>query len=169
MPYAVEAPFNAYARQHEPLCLPGTRTALLEEIYRWADAQDERCLYWLNGFAGTGKSTIARTVARRLDDRSSLGASFFFSKGGGDVSHAGKFATSIAVQLASHVPGIRQYLCEVVTKFPNVASLSLRDQWHHLVLRPLSALSVTDDTTSVVLIIDALDECDDNDNVGKII
>ena len=169
MPHAIEAPFNAYARQHEPLCLPGTRTALLEEIYSWADAQDERCLYWLNGFAGTGKSTIARTVARRLDDRNSLGASFFFSKGGGDVSHAGKFATSIAFQLASHVPGIRQHICEVVTKFPNIASLSLRDQWHRLVLRPLSALSVTDDTTSVILIIDALDECDDNDNIGKII
>jgi len=126
-------------------------------------------LYWLNGFAGTGKSTIARTVARRLNDRRSLGASFFFSKGGGDVGHAGRFATSIAFQLASNVPAIRQHIYEVVTKLPNISSLSLRDQWRQIVLKPLSALYVTGDNTSVVLVIDALDECDDDDNIGKII
>ncbi|KAH6881522.1 hypothetical protein BKA58DRAFT_371720 [Alternaria rosae] len=59
LPHAVEAPLNAYVRQPEPFCLPGTRISLLEEIYSWANAQDEHCLYWLNGLAGTGKSTIA--------------------------------------------------------------------------------------------------------------
>lgn len=141
----------------------------MEEIYSWADAQDEHCLYWLNGLGGTGKSTIARTVARRLSDCSSLGVSFFFSKGGGDVSHATRFATSIAFQLVSHVSGMRQHICEVATKFPNVSSLSLRDQWRHLVLHPLSALDITGDTTSVVLVIDALDGCDGDNNIGKII
>jgi hypothetical protein len=48
--------------------------------------------------AGT---TIARTVAYEYSKQRRLGASFFFSRGGGDVSHAGKFFTSIAVQLAN--------------------------------------------------------------------
>jgi hypothetical protein len=39
-------------------------------------------------------------VARKYHDRQRLAASFFFSRGGGDVGHAGKFVTSIAVQLA---------------------------------------------------------------------
>ena len=142
---------------------------MLEQIYSWADAQDERCIYWLNGLAGTGKSTIARTVARRLDNRSSLGASFFFARGGGDVGHAGRFATSIAFQLASNVPATRQHILDVAKEFPHISNLSLRDQWRHLVLKPLSASAVNIDTTSIVLIIDALDECDGDDDVGKII
>jgi len=46
--------------------------------------------------AGTGKSTIARTVARKLDDKGRLGASFFFSKGHGDLDYAAKLFTTIA-------------------------------------------------------------------------
>jgi len=96
LPFAENAPFNSYARQHEPTCLPNTRVDLLHEIYKWADGQDKRCIFWLNGLAGTGKSTIARTVARRYFDQKRLGASFFFSKNGGDVSHTAKFFTSLA-------------------------------------------------------------------------
>jgi len=117
-------------------------------------------VYWLSGLAGTGKSTIARTVARRLHDQNRLAASFFFSKGGGDVGHARKFATSIAFQLTSSVPATRKHICEVITKHDNISTLSLRDQWQKLVLKPLSALNRTDGTTSLVLVIDALDECD---------
>ena len=74
----------------------------------WADGDDERCIFWLNGMAGTGKSTIARTIARKYYEQERLGASFFFSRGGGDVSHAGKFFTSIAVQLANKSPSLKQ-------------------------------------------------------------
>jgi hypothetical protein len=98
--------FNSYDRQHEPACLPDTRVDLLQGIYDCADGadgQDERCIFWLNGLAGTGKSTVSRTVARRYNEQKRLGASFFFSKGGGDVSHAGKFFTSLAV-LGGRIP-----------------------------------------------------------------
>jgi hypothetical protein len=97
LPSAVEAPFNSYQRQHEPTCLHNTRVDVLRHIFDWADGQDKRCIFWLNGLAGTGKSTIARTVARKYSEQERLGASFFFSRGGGDVSHAGKFFTSIAL------------------------------------------------------------------------
>ena len=80
LPYTVEAPFNSYAKQDSPTCLPNTRVGLLEEIYNWVDSEDERCIYWLSGLAGTGKSTIARTVARRYFTQKRLGASFFLLK-----------------------------------------------------------------------------------------
>jgi hypothetical protein len=85
LPIAVDAPFSAYQRQHDPLCLPNTRTDLLQEIYNWVGGRDKRCIFWLSGLAGTGKSTIARTVAGRCHDAKQLGASFFFSRGGGDT------------------------------------------------------------------------------------
>jgi hypothetical protein len=93
--------------------------------------------------AGTGKSTISRTVARNWYKEGRLGASFFFSQGGGDIGHAGKFVTSIAVQLASSVPTIYQFICDAITNHSDIASQSLRDQWQLLILDPLSKLDKT--------------------------
>lgn len=168
LPYAIEAPFNSFARQHESTCLANTRVDLLNKIYTWADGEDKWCIFWLNGMAGTGKSTIARTVARRYYEQQRLAASFFFSKDGGDVGHAGLFVTSIAVQLAQNVPASRQYIRDAVAERSDIASQSLRDQWHHLVLRPLSKLHVRE-PSSHSLIVDALDECDDHNNIRLIV
>lgn len=169
LPNAVEAPFNFYQRQHESTCLPDTRVDLLREIHSWANGNDERCIFWLGGLAGTGKSTIARTVARNYFDQSRLGASFFFSRGGGDVSHAGKFVSSIAVQLANSIPTICQFIYNAIMECNDIASRSLRDQWHKLVLCPLSKLSGNGCLSSYVLIIDALDECDDDNSIRTIL
>ena len=170
LPFAKDAPFNSYARQDDPTCLPNTRVDVLQEIYNWADGQDDRCIFWLYGLAGTGKSTIARTVARRYYEEKRLGASFFFSRGGGDVGHAGGFVTSIAVQLASHVPSLQHYICEAITERCDIANQSLRDQWRQLILRPLSKLdSDSCQFSCILLVVDALDECDNENNVRTIL
>ena len=164
LPFASEAPFNSYTKQHEPTCLPDTRTDLLQTVYNWADGKDERCIFWLNGLAGTGKSTIARTVCRKHFNEQRLGASFFFSRGGGDVGHAGKFCTTVAVQLAGHIPTLRQHIYDAITEHGNIAKLSLYDQWRELVLKPLSKLSGESCLPLYIVVIDALDECgNDND------
>jgi hypothetical protein len=165
LPYAIDAPFNSYQRQHEPVCLADTRVNLLKEIYSWADGKDERLIFWLNGLAGTGKSTIARTVARNYFDKKRLGASFFFSRGGGDVSQADKFVTSIAVQLARSIPDLHQHVCDPIKECSDITSRSLHDQWHELVLRPLSKLNRKADSSSYILIVDALDECANETNI----
>jgi hypothetical protein len=127
-----------------------------------------RCSFWLNGLAGTGKSTVSRTVACRYNKQKRLGASFFFPKDGGDVSHARKFFTSLAVQLAINVPSLRHYICEAVRKRSDIASLSFSEQWHQLVLSPLSNLQ-SGSHRSYVLVVDALDECEDVEDVRTIL
>jgi hypothetical protein len=159
----MDAPFNAYAKQNSPTCLPNTRVGLLQDIYSWADRQDERCIFFLNGLAGTGKSTVAKTVARRYFDQRRLGASFFFSRGGGDVGRAEKFVTSTAVQLANTVRSLRRHVSSAITEHGDIATRSLGDQWRVLVLDPLSKLE--ENVTSYVLVIDALDECEGDDNI----
>jgi adenylate kinase family enzyme len=98
-------------------------------IYDWCDGHDKRCIFWLNGLAGTGKSTIARTIARRYSEQGHLGASFFFSRGVQDVSHAGRFFTSLAVQSSNHVPSLQHYISDAISKNKDIASQSLSDQW----------------------------------------
>jgi hypothetical protein len=119
--------------------------------------------------AGTGKSTIARTVARRYFEQKCPGASFFFSRGSGDVSHAGKFVTSIAVQLANSVPTLHRIIYKAITEHSDIPSRSLHDQWQQLVLGPLSELDSSSYQTSYVLVVDALDECTDDNNIRIIL
>ena len=47
-------------------CLKGTRRAVLDTIEFWTRDPSKSPVYWLNGLAGTGKSTIAKTIAERL-------------------------------------------------------------------------------------------------------
>ncbi|KAI9854173.1 MAG: hypothetical protein M1813_001343 [Trichoglossum hirsutum] len=169
LPYAVDAPFNSYHRQHEPTCLDNTRVDLLQKIYNWADRQDEQYIFWLSGLAGTGKSTIARTAARKYSERKRLGASFFFSRGGKDASHAGKFVTTIAVQLANNAPPLQRYICEAIKERSDIASKPLLDQWRQLILGPLSKLHGSSYPFSYILVVDALDECDDEKNIQIIL
>lgn len=169
LPIAADAPYNAYHRQHDPTCLPDTRVALLQDIYSWSDGVNSPCIFWLSGLAGTGKSTVARTVAAEYARQGRLFGSFFFSEGGGDVGHAGKFVTSLAVQLAYNIPSLRQAVYEAISERSDVTSQSLRDQWHHLVLGPLSKLAGSANSSSYILVIDALDECEGENDIRSIL
>jgi hypothetical protein len=161
---------DSFNRQQGPTCLPNTRIDLLQKIYHWADGEDERCIFWLNGLAGTGKSTIARTIAQRYYEEKRLGASFFFfSRGGGDVSHAGKFFTSLAMQLANNIPSLRRQIRDVIVEGGDIANLSFSEQWRQLVLDPLSKLGSGSSSPSYGLVIDALDECDKDEHIWMIL
>ena len=84
------------------------------------------------------------------------------------MSHARKFFTSLAVQLAFNVPSLQQYICEAVRKRSDIASLSLSEQWHQLILSPLSNLQ-SKSHRSYILVVDALDECEDAKDVRTIL
>ena len=169
LPSAANAAFNSSNKQHDPICLPGTRVDVLNEITAWVNSDDERCIFWLSGLAGSGKSTIARTIARQYYEQDRLGASFFFSKGSGDVSDAGKFFTSIATQLANTSDAIKSRICEAIKKRMDIANKGLHDQWHQLILQPLSKLDSNFPHSSLILVVDALDECDDENNIRAIV
>jgi len=74
------------------------------QIEAWADDPGGQCIFWLNGVAGTGKSTISRTIADRFKKQGILGASFFFKRGERDRGNAALFFTTIAAQLVSQKP-----------------------------------------------------------------
>ena len=169
LPYAAQAAFNSADKQHDPLCLQDTRVDVLNQIKAWADGGDERCIFWLNGMAGTGKSTIARTLAQEYYNRKRLGASFFFSRGVEDRSHAGKLFTTIAVQLAHILSALKQHICTAVDEHNDIAGQSQRDQWKHLILQPLSKLTANSCQSPLILVIDALDECDGDKDVKGIL
>ncbi|QGI99151.1 hypothetical protein CEK26_012220 [Fusarium fujikuroi] len=104
LPFVAEALFNSYAEEHSPVCLPETRVELLAQIDKWAERSESKTIFWLNGMAGTGKSTISRTIAQRQLERGCLGANFFFKRGEGARGNMSKLIPTLARQIATHIP-----------------------------------------------------------------
>ena len=161
------AAFNSLRLQHQPACLQGTRYELLMDIMRWSDNPQDACIFWLSGMAGTGKSTISRTVARRWYDEERLGASFFFSRGQGDLANASKFFATLACQLARTHPSLATSIRKAILNNPDITTLGLHDQWEHLIRRPISQNK--DVPSQLILVIDALDECDGEKDIRLIL
>jgi hypothetical protein len=72
------------------------------------------------------------------------------------------------VQLAYNVPSLQRHIRDAVADQSNIASLSLSDQWRRLVLSPLSKLE-SDSCRPYILVVDALDECDNEDDIRNIL
>lgn len=158
------ASFDSYMDQHESECLSGTRTELLKQIEEWGCSSQSQCIFWLNGMAGTGKSTISRTVAKTFQEKGLLGASFFFKRGEGDRGNAGRFFSTITRQLITTIPQLAPDISKAIVADPDISTKSLRDQFHKLLLQPLRNLDLDDQTTPVI-VIDALDECDGDKDI----
>jgi MoxR-like ATPase len=95
-------------------------------MYKWIDGDEKSCVFWLNGWPGTGKSAIARTIARCYHAEGCLAASFFFARGGSDCSHAGLFVTSIARQLADNKAlGVQQLIRGSLEEHSQIAKQTL--------------------------------------------
>ncbi|KAK6513273.1 hypothetical protein TWF506_009432 [Arthrobotrys conoides] len=166
LPVVKEAIFGSLEDQHEPQCLPRTRMEILEGIEEWAAGPRDRCIFWLRGMAGTGKSTIARTVARYLEGNGQLGASFFFKRSQAQRSNASKFFPTLAFSLAQHIPSLMPHMNAAIEGNPDVSGRSFKEQFEKLIFEPLSRVGPT---STVVMVIDALDECENENEVPLIL
>ncbi|KAJ5536249.1 NACHT and WD40 domain protein [Penicillium frequentans] len=178
IPIVPGAMFDSYADQHKDKCLSGTRTDIINQIKRWASAESSphgKCIFWLNGIAGTGKSTISRTMAEFFNQNRSLGASFFFERGDGDRGNAKKLIPTIARQLAIRIPQMMPALQEIARGDPGIAAKTMREQFKRLLVQPLQRLKksvLSAQTLSIqtmVIVIDALDECEGDDDIRLIL
>ncbi|KAI1737987.1 putative WD-repeat protein [Xylaria scruposa] len=170
LPIAYGATFDSHSEEYNQFCLPDTRVQLLQTISQWVDDQKREAVFWLNGMAGTGKSTISRTLSRSFSESRQLGASFFFKRGEADRSVATKFFTTIAAQLLRTKPAIAPYIKRVLDDDPSIVQKSLSEQFDRLILKPLSNLP--DDSQqqkSLLIVVDALDECDMENDIRVLI
>ena len=145
-------------------CLKGTRESVLDEIEQWTEDFEKSPIFWLNGLAGTGKSTVAQTIAERLFADNRLGASFFCSRGVEDRSNLQLIFPTLAFQLAQQYPEFRSSLIPLLRANPDVVHESLLDQMKKFLVEPLRSADI-----STVIVIDALDECKDDDAESAIL
>lgn len=140
----------------------------MKKIFEWIVGADDHHMFWLNGLAGAGKSALAQSIAERCALEGTLAASFFFSReepGRRTMKH---FFATISYQLSSVTSIIdRPILEKSLKKNPSVLTQSLHDQLHALIIRPLDSFALSN--SPMVIIVDALDECRDEDSAKELI
>ena len=170
LPIAKGASFDSHVEEHSSRCLANTRVELQRQIKEWAKDSNGKPLFWLNGMAGTGKSTIARTIARIFADAGQLGASFFFKKGEGDRGTAGRFFTTIATDLMARLPDLILGIKKATDADPAISEKALKDQFENLILRPLLKVrQAPPNSLGLIIVIDALDECEREEDIQVIL
>jgi len=113
--------------------------------------------------AGTGKSTISRTIASRFKEQQLLGASFFFKRGEEDRGTAKKLSPTLVQQLVIAMPQMLPKVQRAINDDPNISEKVLREQFEKLLLVPLLEPEWGEEKTIRVIVIDALVECDVED------
>jgi hypothetical protein len=138
-------------------CMESTRVQLLADIMSWAESPDVPVVFWLNGLAGTGKSTIARTICERFSNKGMLGASFFISRQVAERRHPQNVLRTIVYQLARQQPAFFKAIKATLQGTPDLASSEgLQKLAAELFLKPASCIPAN---SGVLIAIDAMDEC----------
>ncbi|CAE6429634.1 unnamed protein product [Rhizoctonia solani] len=149
-------------------CTPDTRVDVLTRILDWTRDSNEEAVFWLNGMAGTGKTTIAYSVCDKLNTDHKLAASFFCSRLREECRNVNLIAPSIAYQLARFSRPFQSVLSAVLEKDPDVHTKSLNIQFEELIAKPLRAVKRAL-PEGLVVAIDALDECEHKNITGDLL
>jgi hypothetical protein len=151
------------------VCTPGTRERLLNGIVTWAKGSSSETIYWLFGPAGSGKTTIAYTIARRFElaapeDTIFLGGNFFSSRQFEETRFATRIIRTIVYHLALRCKAFADALSHS-GKFDTV-NQDVRAQLDGLLIGPWQACesarlaNLSRPPPQYLIVIDALDEID---------
>ncbi|KAJ7700223.1 hypothetical protein B0H14DRAFT_3651608 [Mycena olivaceomarginata] len=158
--------------KHE--CHEKTREQVLEKIVEWlaAPAPDDsvdRC-QWITGQPGVGKSSIAVTIAQRLQDEklqsARLYGQFFinWSLQGSHTDNPHYIFPTIALQLATASPEAAIVIHAELKQAGTIVHQLSDAQAEALFVRPLSAIAHQDPSRVIVTLFDGVDELWDGDS-----
>jgi hypothetical protein len=123
-----------------PACLDGTRVEELGTIMNWMDNETEHRVCLLTGLAGTGKTTIAKSVAKLAQHRGVVGSSFFCSRDSDERSDIQRIFPTIAFQLSQINGCFRAEVVAAIKKEPDIGHASPDRQLEALIVEPIQAV-----------------------------
>ncbi|KAL7943690.1 hypothetical protein V8C42DRAFT_358933 [Trichoderma barbatum] len=136
----------------EDECLPQTRGELLKDICDWLDESNpsHKHLYWLEGKARTGKSTIARTFVSSMIAENRVVATTFYA---------------LIAQLVRKLPSPAITVQNVLASDPSLPEQDPRAQFKKLFQESSQKQEFENNSKSIVVVVDALNECNFKDDI----
>ncbi|PPQ64815.1 hypothetical protein CVT26_002647 [Gymnopilus dilepis] len=165
------------------ICLDAVNASIEDFGYSWSAAETEQAgilqqvsswiedpcrtkpILWICGGTSIERRFISQTVSDTCRSSQQFGASFFFRKG--RVEGFQLFPT-IAHQLSSNIPELGEIMKAAAESSPSTSSDTIAAQFHSLFLRPLQSLA-RPSSSSHIIIIDGLDECENPSNAQQVI
>ncbi|KAJ7818277.1 hypothetical protein B0H13DRAFT_1662052, partial [Mycena leptocephala] len=148
-----------YTDQSKTFCAEKTRVGIQAEILQWLSPQTSSSehIFWITGFAGSGKSTLSATVAETLRKKGTpVTAQFFISRNIPETIDPAKIIPTISQQLAESSPAAARIIHD---RLKDGFISSREEQVEKLLLAPIREICKSHDR--VIILIDALDELQD--------
>jgi len=146
-----------------PRCHPSTRKALLATIIdHITESPSSSKILHLFGSEGTGKSSIAQTIAECCKSNGTLGACFFFSRASSERNTDKNLIATLAYQLCVTVPELKQFIVKAVEDDLSTFQKDLDTQMGRLIINPI--VQATNEGIPlrypILILVDGLDECE---------
>ena len=142
----------------------GAQKTVVDEIDLWTRDFGQPPVYWLNGLAGTGKTAIAYTVVTRMNKNKRQLSFLFCSRKFKQNFDLKCILPELARQLSYRCPIFEFIYLSTIASNPEIIYAPPGDQMKKLMVEPL-----TKSGTSAVIVIDALDKCDDEGAVSAML
>ncbi|KAJ2936418.1 hypothetical protein H1R20_g679, partial [Candolleomyces eurysporus] len=172
---ATGAMHDSDERYPPPMCHPGTREIVIVRIKDWYGFQTmpDKPIMWVHAPAGYGKTAIAGTISKLLEemeglDFSPLGATFHFWRTSPERNSPARFIITIAYQLAMSIPKLTPHIENAVKRNPMILRKTLEVQLMKLIVEPFKALGELGDMPNRLVIVDGLDECINSDQECRV-
>jgi len=142
-------------------CMDGTRQSLLNQTLAWVtnnSGQNEGNMHWIYGLPGIGKTSLAHSICANLHTGRHLAGAFFCRRDDPNLSEPKNILPTLIYKLAIILTPFGRIVAERFRNDPNLTPESM--QYSHFLdfIRDLPHHPNRD----LVFVIDALDECGDN-------
>ena len=143
-------------------CAEGTRKLILKQVIDWATNETEQKhegnTYWIYSSPGIGKTSLAHSICAGLRERGRLAGAFFCQRDDAGLSNPNNILPTLIQGLAEIFPPFRCIVAACLCTDANLTQESMT--FSHFVdfVRKIPRPP----KHTLVLVIDALDECGDN-------
>jgi len=141
--------------------MEGTRETLLNQIMAWAvNESDPSNIYWIHGLPGIGKTSLAHSICQKLHKEYRLAGAFFCQRDDANLSDIRNILPTLISKLAEKFPPFRSIVANRLRGDPDLTSKSMNNSLFLDFVRDLPRHP----RHALVFVIDALDECGDDQN-----
>lgn len=161
---SLAAIYDSRYKDTQSTCHPRTRDSVLEEIFSWvnqASSDREKWILWLKGAAGSGKTTISRSLVKLCQGNNIPVATYLFCRTDPSRNTITTVVSTIAYQIIQLIPESKFFITRTIESNPLIFDQSFEYQLDMLVIKPLHQIcgNASGVPWNLLLLLDGLDEC----------